>query len=197
MQIVISNELLLVIAFALVLIIVLVVLIPAARGKPAPPHEGEPVVVDFPDKHVHVNVPWQGHAVKVLRLPYPALSEMPQITVHDRPWPHHVVMNVVVARQDDPDTLVTKFEPRLTLKMAYSAEDLRRAKEAGLEQPVFGFWDGCKWVLFTEEKHQLAHEQLGSGEITHQGGPNSTTEIAGHVTVELAAWNDPPIGAGP
>ena len=81
MQVAISNELLFILALALVLIVLLVFLIPAARGKHHEPHEGDPVVEDFADKHVQVTVPWQGYAVKVLRLPYPPLSEMPPIEV--------------------------------------------------------------------------------------------------------------------
>jgi hypothetical protein len=187
MQIAISNELLLVIALALVLTIVLVSLIPAARGKHVTPHEGEPVVVEFPDKHVHVSVPWQGYAVNVLRIPYPPLSDMPPIEVAGQPWPHLGLLNVVVARQDDPDALVTQFDPPFTLRMAYSAEDLSRAREFKLEHPIFGFWDGCKWVLFTGEKHKLSYED----------NPNPTPEVAGYAVVQLTAWNDPFIGKGP
>ena len=187
MQVAISIELLLVIAVALVLVVILVALIPAARGKHDTPHDGEPIDVEFPDKHVHVSVPWQGYAVNVVRIPFPPLSELPQIEVAGRPWPHLGVLNVVVARHDNPDALVTQFDPRLTLRLAYSAEDLGRAKEAGLNYPVFGFWDGCRWVLFTKEKHRLSYED----------NPNPTAEIAGYATVELAAWSDPYIGRGP
>lgn len=187
MQITISNELLLVIALALVLIVVLVFLIPAARGRRDTPHAGDPIVEEFPDKHVHITVPWQGYAVKVLRLPYPPLSEMPPIEVAGQPWPRRVLLNVVVAREDDPDALVTQFNPPLTLKAAYSTEDLERAKEFRLDYPVFGFWDGCKWVLFTKEKHGLSYEP----------SLDPTAEIAGYARVELAAWNDPSIAQGP
>jgi len=187
MQVAISNELLLVIALALVLILVLVFLIPATRHKRDTPHEGEPTVEEFADKHVYVTVPWQGYAVKILRIPYPPLSELPQIKVVDRLWPRRMLLNVVVARQDDPDVLVTEYKPALTLKMAYSTEDLEHAKEAGLDFPVFGFWDGCQWVLFTKEKHGLSYDPSA----------NPTAEVAGYATVELAAWNDPSIGNGP
>ena len=187
MQIAISNELLLVFAIALVLIVVLVALIPAARGKRSEPHEGEPTVVEFPDKHVQVNVPWQGYVVQVVRIPSQPLGELPQIKVADQPWPRRALLNVVIARYDDADTLVTQFEPRLTLKMAYSAEDLQHAREFKLDYPVFGFWDGCQWVLFTEEKHQLKYEE----------NPNPTSEVAGYATVELVAWSDPSIANGP
>ncbi len=187
MQLVISNELLLILALALVLILVLVFMMPAARGKHDTPHDGEPISAEFPDKHVHITVPWQGYAVNILRVPYPPLSELPQIKVADRPWPRRGLLNVVVARQDEPDTLVTQYNPPLALKMAYSTEDLEHAKEAGLDHPVFGFWDGCQWVLFTAEKHRLSYDPSA----------DPTVEVAGYATVELAAWNDPAIGNGP
>jgi hypothetical protein len=187
MQIAISNELLLVFAIALILVIILIALIPAARGKREVTHAGEPTVVDFPDKHVHVSVPWQGYGVQVRRIPYQPLAELPRIEVAGQPWPYRTLLNVVIAREDDTDVLVTEFEPPLTLKMAYSAEDLSRAQEFKLEHPVFGFWDGCQWVLFTEEKHKLSYEE----------NPNPTREVAGYAVVELAMWNDPAIGNGP
>ena len=187
MQIAISNELLFVFALALILIIVLVALIPAAREKRGAAHEGEPIVETFPDKHVQVTVPWQGYAVNVLRLPYAPPSEMPPIEVAGQPWPRRVLLNVVVARQDDPDALVTQFDPALTLKMAYSDEDLARAKEFKLDYPAVGFWDGCKWVLFTSEKHGLYYEPE----------PNPTADVAGYATVQLTGWNDPAVAMGP
>jgi hypothetical protein len=187
MQITVSNELLFIIAVALVLIVVLVALIPAARGKHIEHHEGELTVNEFPDKHLQVKVPWQGYAINVIRIPFQPLTELPQIEVAGRPWPYRGLLNIVVARADDPDILVTQFEPRLTLKMAYSVEDLSRAKEFKLEHPIFGFWDGCQWVLFTKEKHNLTYEE----------NPNPTREVAGYATVELTAWADPHIAAGP
>jgi hypothetical protein len=187
MQLAISNELLLIFAVALVLILLLIFLIPAARSKDHEPHEGDPVVEDFADKHVQVTVPWQGYLVKVLRLPYPPLSEMPPIEVAGQPWPHHVLLNVVVARHDNPDALVIQFNPALTLRMAYSMEDLERARGFKLDYPVFGFWDGCKWVLFTKEKHGLSYEPNAS----------PTPEVAGYAVVRLTAWNDPSIAGGP
>jgi hypothetical protein len=187
MQIAVSNELLLVFALALVLTVLLVFLIPAARSRRGSSHGDGPVEEEFADKHVQVTLPWQGYAARVLRLPYPPLDEMPPIEVGGQPWPRSVLLNVVVARQDNPDALVTQFNPPLVLKMAYSTEDLERAKEFKLDYPVFGFWDGCQWVLFTREKHNLSYEP----------SPDPTLEIAGYASVELAAWNDPAIAKGP
>jgi hypothetical protein len=200
MQVAISNELLVVLVLALVLVLLLVFLIPAAgRKRHVPPtNEGEPLVEEFPDKHVQVTVPWQGHAVKVLRIPYPPLSEMPPIKVAEQyDWPHHVWLNVVVAREDEPDALVTQFDPRLELRIGYSAEDLNRAQAAGLEHPIFGFWDGCQWVLFTEEKHELSYEPVADKSISHESNVAVTEQVAGYAVVQLAAWSDPSIAGGP
>jgi hypothetical protein len=200
MQVAISNELLVVLVVALVLSLLLVFLIPAAGRKRqvAPPHEGEPLVEEFSDKQVQVTAPWQGYAVKVLRIPYPPLSEMPPIKVAEKyDWPHHVWLNVVVAREDKPDALVTQFAPKLKLRIGYSAEDQDRARAAGLEHPIFGFWDGCQWVLFTKEKHDLSYEPPTDKPISHESNSNPTEQVVGFAVVQLAAWSDPAIAGGP
>jgi hypothetical protein len=155
-----------------VLIVVLVFLIPAARGKHDTPREGEPTDVEFPDKHVHVSVPWQGYAVRVLRIPYPPLSELPQIEVAGQPWPYGGLLNVVVARHDDSDALVTQFNPPLTLRMAYSQESLERAKEfIGLS--VFGFWDGCQWCSSRKKSTTCRTSPAQIRQATSQVMPSS------------------------
>ena len=182
-----SNELLLVFVFALILIAVLVYLIPAARGRRGNSHAGEPITQEYPDKHVHVTVPWQGYGVKVLRVPSPALDEMPPEREGEWPWPRRVLINVVCARQDDVDALVTHFDPPLVLRMAYSAEDLKSAQAKKLDNPIFGFWDGSRWVRFTAEKHH----------VTYEPNPHPTEEEAGYASVQLTAWSDPSIANGP
>jgi hypothetical protein len=200
MQVAISNELLVVLALALVLILLLVFLIPAAGKKRqvAPTNDGEPLVEKFPDKNVQVTVPWQGYAVKVLRIPFPPLSEMPPIKVAEKHnWPHHVWLNVVVAREDEPDALATQFAPKLELRIGYTAEDQARAKAAGFENPIFGFWDGCQWVLFTKEKHELLYEPLKDKSTSHEPNVNAAEQVVGFAVVQLAAWSDPAIAGGP
>jgi hypothetical protein len=200
MQVAISNELLVVLALALVLVLLLVFLIPAAGRKRHidPTNDGEPLVEEYPDKQVQVTVPWQGYTVKVLRIPSPPLSEMPPIKVAEKyDWPHHVWLNVVVAREDNPDALVTQFAPRLKLRIGYSAEDQDRARAAGLEHPIFGFWDGCQWVLFTKEKHDLSYELPADNSNSHEPNASATEQVVGYAVVQLAAWSDPSIGGGP
>ena len=188
MQIAISNELLLVIVLALILVLVLVFLIPAARNKrDNGDHDDGPIVQDYSDQGIKVTLGWQGFQARILRIPYPPPDEMPKIKVADQPWPRVVRLNVAVARQDTPDILVTHFDPKLVVEMTYSAEDLRIAQEYKLDYPVFGFWDGCAWVLFTAEKHGLTYHPAAS----------PTNEVAGYAQVSLSEWSDPAIGHGP
>ncbi len=48
-----------------------------------------------------------------------------------------------------------------------------------MSQPQFGFWDGCRWILFTEKKHQLRYE------------PSDRADLAGYAVVTLSVWADP------
>ena len=48
-----------------------------------------------------------------------------------------------------------------------------------------GFWDGCRWVLFTKEKHNFRIL------------PNNQPETGGVEIVDISKWGDPPISHGP
>jgi hypothetical protein len=151
------------------------------------PDPTQPIVIHYDDKNVTVTVKPQGFGVQVLRLPSPPLEEMrsTQDALRDEFTPHHVLLNVVVARRDNPDLLVTKFSSPLEIRAGYTTVDLRRAKEKNLSQPQFGFWDGCRWILFTEKKHQLRYE------------PSDRADLAGYAVVTLSAWADPTLAYGP
>jgi len=181
-----GNELLLLIVLALVLTVVAVWLIMAVRAD----HDrrrnmNEPLIQSYPDKGVKVTVGWQGYEVNVLRLPQATLEEMQ--SPDDEFKPRRLLLNVVVARADDADRLVSKFDPPLQLEIAYSQEDLDIALKRDLKHPQLGFWDGCKWVLFREEKHSLKH-------VT---ADKPTEQAVGYALVTLSEWADPCIGAGP
>jgi hypothetical protein len=151
------------------------------------PDPTQPIVIHYDDKNVTVTVKPQGFGVQVLRLPSPPLEEMrsTQDALRDEFTPHHVLLNVVVARRDNPDLLVTKFSSPLEIRAGYTTVDLRRAKEKNLSQPQFGFWDGCRWILFTEKKHQLRYE------------PSDRADLAGYAVVTLSVWADPTLAYGP
>jgi hypothetical protein len=182
----VSNELLLVIAVALVLIVLLVYLVPRSdRERESGDEADSPLVEDYPDKRLRVTVAWQGVPVRVLRLPYAALAETR--SDNDEFQPVTPLLNVVVAREDDPDQLVTRFDPPLELVMGYSAKVLQDAHEVNLEHPLFGFWDGCKWVRFTAEKHGLEYQRP----------EHPAEDVAEQAVVRLAAWSDPLIARFP
>jgi hypothetical protein len=173
------------------LLIPVILLVFAAIVNPPPKHDNsdptQPIVENFEDKNVTVTVKYQGFAVQVLRLPYPPLEEMrsTQETLPDEFTARRVLLNVVVARRDNPDLLVTKFSTPIEIRMGFTTVDVRHAKEKNLSQPQFGFWDGCHWVLFTEKKHQLRYE------------PADRPDLAGYAIVTLSEWSDPALAAGP
>ena len=168
-----------------VILLVFAVIVNPAPKRPDDPTQ--PIVKEYGDKNVTVTVKYQGFAVDVLRVPSPPLEEMHAATegLPDEFTPHRVLLNVVVARRDNPDLLVTKFSTPIEIRAGYTAVDLRRAKEKNLSQPEFGFWDGCRWILFTEKKHQLRFE------------PSDRADLAGYAVVTLGAWADPALGYGP
>jgi len=168
-----------------ILLVFAVIVNPPKKDKE--PDPTQPIIVHYDDKNVTVTVKPQGFGVQVLRLPSPPLEELhsAQDALRDEFTPHRVLLNVVVARRDNPDLLVTKFTSPVEIRAGYTAVDLRRAKEAKLNQPLFGFWDGCRWILFTEKKHQLRYE------------PSDRADLAGYAAVTLSEWADPALGFGP
>jgi hypothetical protein len=172
----------------LVLLLIPVILLVFALIVNPPPKRDDtdptqPIVKQYEDKNVTVTVKYQGFAVDVLRLPSPPLEEMKSES--DEFAPRRVLLNVVVARRDNPDLLVTKFSTPIEVRAGYTAVDLRHAKEKELDHPQFGFWDGCRWVLFTEKKHQLRYE------------PADRADLAGYAVVTLNQWADPALAVGP
>jgi hypothetical protein len=181
-----SNELLLILVVALILAAMLIFIIPRS-DKPGEEKTvtTETTVQEYPDKQVKVSIDPQGFPVRVLRLPYAPDEEMR--SEQDEFHPTTILLNVVVARQDNPDLLVTQFDPPLTLEMTYSPEVLNRARELDLKYPVYGFWDGCKWVRFVPEKHRLDYQEEA----------HPTEQVAGRAIVQLSKWSDPALGRIP
>jgi hypothetical protein len=181
-----SNELVVILAVALVLIVILVALIPRSDKQREPNNVPSDLMVEeFADKQVKVFLAPQRFPARVLRLPYAPPEEMR--SDNDEFTPTTLLLNVVVARQDDPDQLLTTFDPPLQLELSFSAEVLRHAHELDLAYPEYGFWDGCKWVKFTANKHQLEYEAE-----THP-----TDLVAGKARVTLTQWSDPVMGRVP
>lgn len=122
----------------------------------------------------------------------PAQTRGPQLRVKGRPFtsleglaggefaPFRPVMHLRLENADRPGEEVSQFEPAITLRVRYTAKDVR---DAGDRDPVLGFWDGAKWVKF-KEKHQFHLEASGPG------------QAGGFGVVVLSNWIDPPLAWG-
>ncbi len=173
------------------LLIPVILLVFALIVNPKPKRdEGDPtqpIVKQYDDKNVTVTVRYQGFAVEVLRLPSPPLDEMKAAPglPRDEFEARRPLLNVVVAQRDNPDLLVTKYNPAIEIRVGYTEVDQRHATAKNMKYPQLGFWDGCHWILFTEEKHKLRYE------------PSDRQDLAGYIAVSLSQWSDPPMALGP
>ncbi len=180
-----SSAGLVIFVIALVLLLITLVVMSRSTNQIGVSLPNGPATIDYADKGVKVNVPWQGFPVQIQRVPAAPLAEIRSLT--DEFTPAEILLNVIVGRYDNFDSLVTHYSPRLELHMAFSQAALDRAKKQDLPYPYFGFWDGCKWVRFTEKKHNLKYELA----------ERPTQQVAGYASVALSEWSDPMIGAGP
>ena len=181
-----SNSTFLLLAVTLVIVFVAALLLGRQVRREGVSVPGGPARIHYIDKDVTAGVPWQGFAVQILRIPSSPLEET--LGDHGNEFtPTEILLNVVVARLDDSDKLVTHFDPRFDLQLPFSRASLEKAKKQNLPYPQFGFWDGCKWVLFTEKKHGLKYLSV----------ENPTEQVAGYASVSLSEWSDPMIGRGP
>ena len=176
------SNLLTLLALILALLIALVILLAGQLGGPGVPGEGEPVEKRFPDKGVKVTVPWQGRAVDVVRLPLLPLEKMASDT--DEFKPKRLVMNFEVVDAKDTDSLVTDFKPPFELRVDIPEEYLLGIKH-NYDAIEMGFWDGCRWIKFTREKHQF------------QVRPNDPPGTGAVATAMISNWADPAFGYGP
>ncbi len=177
------SNLLTLLALILALLIALVILLAGQLGGPGtPPGEGESAEKRFPDKGVTVTVPWQGRTVDVVRLPLLPLEKLTSDT--DEFKPKRLVMNFEVVDAKDTDTVVTDFEPPFELRVDIPEEYLAGIKH-NYDAIEMGFWDGCRWIKFTREKHQF------------QMRPNDPPGTGAVAIAMISNWADPPCGYGP
>jgi hypothetical protein len=162
----------------------------------------EEVIVDFPKEGVRVRIPpqnGQDSQKKMLPKSVPSLPISKLSSNEDEFKPAKLVINVEVVDADDPLTILTDFDPAFEIRAKYTSSDLMQLEKAktayyqgggaigGKGEPVFqlGFWNGCRWVLFTKAKHNYRIE------------PNNPPHTGGVEIVDISKWGDPPIGHGP
>jgi hypothetical protein len=134
--------------------------------------------VDFTDEKVTIVIPDHGgRRVGVRKLSMPALSSLP---AQSNFRPFRLVINFEFFDLDQPDQVVTSFDPEVSIYISYDINDLYRASL--VSRPLkLAFWNGTQWVPFTSQKHKF--------ELVHPA-----TGTVG--SINITAWNDPPIGWG-
>ncbi len=155
----------------------------------------EPIVARFPDIGVTITVPPQPRSALIVERYMPPIGELH--SDQDEFTPNRPLLNFEIVDADYPDLTISTFEPPFELEMAYTEEQVRNARneadtfkkyvpgESAQPMPVFGFWNGLRWVLFKAGKHQLTYT------------PNEPPGTGGRVTVKITNWADPAIGAWP
>ena len=155
---------------------------------------GSQVVAPFPEAFTTVVIPWQGRSVIAVRVPSVPLD---QLKGEGNDFtPAELVINVEVVDAKDEHTVLTDFDPPLEIEFKFPASLIKNARELAARQQIninsaddlagvikVGFWNGARWVLFTNEKHNFRI----------QG--NDTTGYVGKVN--LRKWGDPPIAWNP
>ena len=159
---------------------------------------------------MYVVVPEQGVDIGVRTLPLEWTEEMKE-GLQGRS-PGRLVINFELFDEANPDEFLTEFEVPIEVWVRYTSEDAERAWNLGARaggggesfftrllrclgfiKPVpvrnppldLSFWDGERWIWFTEEKHDF------------ELAPRAGSELEGFGFVRLRNWGDPAIRWGP
>jgi hypothetical protein len=138
---------------------------------------------DFDEERVTITVPDQKvKKAKAVKLPLGKLDELKGREGGFKPG--RLVINFALVDEDNPETILTEFDPPFELRVRYTRGDLERAKKAGKSLQL-GFWNDDEWVVFTPEKHQF------------QLQPDAKENAGGYGVAQISHWGDPNIGWGP
>jgi hypothetical protein len=94
-------------------------------------------------------VPDQGRWVKVIEKPLPPLSRLPGTKDFT---PIRLIGNIAVVDYDDPNVVLTTFDPPIELSAVYHDMDLFEAARSNRRLKL-GYWNGKRWVVFTTSQH--------------------------------------------
>jgi hypothetical protein len=138
---------------------------------------------DFDEESVTITVPDQKvKKAKAVKLPLGKLDELKGREGGFKPG--RLVINFALVDEDNPETILTEFDPPFELRVRYTRGDLERAKKAGKSLEL-GFWNGDEWIVFTQEKHQFELQ------------PDTQGNAGGYGVILISHWGDPNIGWGP
>lgn len=131
---------------------------------------------EFDAGDVRVTVPSQKKKAKVEKLAKDTALERKELAGFK---PIRVVINFQVVDEDDPQTILTEFDPKFELRVRYTPADSQAAQRANKELTL-AYWNGSTWVKLTREKHEFRLEPNPQG----QGGFG---------VAMIKSWGDPNI----
>lgn len=151
-----------IIAFFILFVLLSAACIPKTAESPAPtesPQETEGKVYEFAEIGVKVTIPTQKNLRDVVLEEIP-LEGVPAMDAEEEYFKlGRLVINFVLHESGNPEELISEFDPPIELQINYTRADEEFA-DVGEKELGFAFWDGEKWIRFTEEKHQFARYPL-------------------------------------
>jgi hypothetical protein len=94
-----------------------------------------------------------------------------------------MVINFVLKESENSGEYLTEFKPPIELEVYYTPADVEFAAVGG--KPLgFAFWNGERWIRFTEEKHQFTLI------------PVEDPKWAGYAKAQINNWGEPTIAIG-
>ena len=132
----------------------------------------------FKNGDVEVIIPDQKKVpVDVREVSAPSLEQTPPVHIGFHPF--RIVIGLEYFDPTHENAGVGQFDPPLEVHIRYTAQDLAIATNARRALRL-GFWDGTRWLLFTESKHDFRLE------------PDQAPGTGGWGKVKVKDWNDPP-----
>jgi len=137
--------------------------------------------VEFPEKGVEIVVPPQQQVDKVsveeiITTNWDEIKEEKSDFIAKRE-----ALNFQVV--DSSNTQLTDFDPPIELKVNFTFDDLKESIENN-KLISLAFWNGSRWVRFTEKKHNLS---VHLTKINHW---------VGYFVVKISNWGDPSVSVG-
>jgi len=130
---------------------------------------------------VIVNFPGQGKPIQVQKLDLPAIESMTTATGGFLPF--RLVINLKLVDAEQPNTVVSVFDPPIEVRVRFKTSDLANAAKA--RKPLcLGFWDGTQWIRVTPKDHK------------YRPDPGPSPQAGGWGVFSISQWGDPTIAVG-
>jgi len=105
----------------------------------------------YPFVDLEIIVPDQSRWVRVVEKPLPPLESMPGSKGFN---PLRLIGNIAIVDYDDPEQVVTTFDPPIELNAIYHDLDLYEAAHTTRTLKL-AYWNGWRWVVFSTRTHHF------------------------------------------